>query len=256
MRQALGDGNALAVIVDGDGGLMAVLDGPDDVLRSPGGVAAEENAVARTLHGLLVDHGHVPFVELDADVALDPGERIFLADGEDHVVGGEKNVSMRFRFLGLRVPFQALELHADQLAVFDDEALGRVIDDDLDAFFFGVLELPGRGFEESARAARHHLDVFSTQAATGPAAIHGGVADADDQHLFADRIGVAEGDGFQPIDADVDAIGVVTAGNVEFFAARRAGADEDRVEALVEQRFHAGDGASCSECRRPCRGSG
>ena len=91
LRQALGDRNALAVIVDGDGGLMAVLDGPDDVLRSPGRVAAEEDAVARALHGLLVHHGHVPLVELDADVALDPGERVFLADGEDHIVGGEEN---------------------------------------------------------------------------------------------------------------------------------------------------------------------
>ena len=50
---------------------------------------------------------------------------------------------------------------------------------------------------------------------------------------------MAESDGFQPIDADVDAIGIVTAGDVEFLAARRAGADEDRVEALGQQRLHA-----------------
>jgi hypothetical protein len=31
--------------------------------------------------------------------------------------------------------------------VFEDEALGRVILDDLDAFFFGVLELPRRRLE-------------------------------------------------------------------------------------------------------------
>jgi hypothetical protein len=65
-----------------------------------------------------------------------------------------------------------------------------VIDQDLDAFFLGVLQLPRRSFEESARAARHHLDVFSAQPAAGPAAIHGRVADADDQHLFADGIGM------------------------------------------------------------------
>ena len=139
---------------------------------------------------------------------------------------------MRFRILGLGVPLQALELHAGELAVLDHEALGRVIDDDLDAFFFGVFELPGRGFEETARAARHHFDVFAAQTAARPAAIHRRIADADDQDLLADRIDVAEGDRFQPVDADVDAVGVVAAGNLEFLAARRAGADEDRVEAL------------------------
>ncbi len=53
---------------------------------------------------------------------------------------------------------------------------------------------------------------------------------------------VAEGDGLQPVDADVNAIGIVTAGNVEFLAARRAAADEDRVEAFGQQRLHALDG--------------
>src|ERR1700722_8601522 len=117
-----------------------------------------------------------------------------------------------------------------------------VINQDLDAFLFGVLQLPGRSFEEPARAARHHFDVFSTETATGPAAIHGRVTDADDQHVFADGIGVAEGDGFQPIDTDMDAIGVMTAGDVELFSARRSRADKDRIEALAEQRPHAMNG--------------
>ena len=33
-----------------------------------------------------IDLGHVPVVELDADVALDPGEGVFLADRDQHVV--------------------------------------------------------------------------------------------------------------------------------------------------------------------------
>src|SRR5579872_498401 len=117
-----------------------------------------------------------------------------------------------------------------------------MVDDDLDAFLFGVLELPGGGFEETARAAGHDPDGFSAQAAARTAAVHGGVADAYDENFFADRSGVAEGDGFQPINADVNAVGIVAAGNVEFFAARRAGADEDGVEAFVQQRSHAFDG--------------
>ena len=128
-----------------------------------------------------------------------------------------------------------------ELAVLDHEALRRVIDDDLDAFFLGVVQLPGRRFEVPARAARHHLDVLAAQTARRPAAIHRRVADADDQHLLADRIDVSEGDRLQPIDPDVDAIRVVAAGDVEILAARRAAADEDSVEALAEQLLHAVD---------------
>ena len=95
---------------------------------------------------------------------------------------GRKTVSITLRFLGVGVPFQALELHAVELAVLDHEALGRVIDDDLDAFFLGVFQFPGRRFEEPARAARHHFDILAAQPARRAAAIHGGIADADDQH--------------------------------------------------------------------------
>ena len=121
---------------------MAMLDGPDDVLRAPRRVAAEENPGRVRLHGRLVDHRHVPLIELDAEIAFDPGERVFLADGEDHVVGRKEHRVERLRVLRLGVPFQALELHADELSVFDDEALRRMIDDDLDAFFFGILQFP------------------------------------------------------------------------------------------------------------------
>ena len=69
---------------------MAVLDRPDDVLRSERRVAAEEHARPRRLEGRLVDHRHVPLVELDAEVALDPREGVLLADREDHVVAGEE----------------------------------------------------------------------------------------------------------------------------------------------------------------------
>jgi predicted nucleic acid-binding Zn-ribbon protein len=139
------------------------------------------------------------------------------------------------------------------LPFFDDEALRRVVDDDLDAFFFGVFQFPGRSFEEARGTARHHFDIFAAEAARRAAAIHGGVADADDQHLFADRIEMAERDRAEPVDADVDAVRIVTAGQFEVLAARRAAADEDGVEALVEQAAGSRR-ASCSGSRRPCRG--
>ena len=111
--------------------------------------------------------------------------------------------------------------------------LGGVVDDDVDAFFFGVVELPGRGFEVAAGAAGHHFNVLTAEAARGTAAVHGGVADADDEDLFADGIEVAEGDGAEPVDADVDSVGIVTAGKFEVFAAGRTAAYKDGVEALI-----------------------
>ena len=53
------------------------------------GVAAEEDARQRRLEGHRVDDGHVPFADLEAEVALDPGERVLLADREDDVVAGD-----------------------------------------------------------------------------------------------------------------------------------------------------------------------
>ena len=127
---------------------------------------------------------------------------------------GMITVSMTFDLLGLRVPFEALEFHAGEHAVLDDETLRRVIDNDLYAFFFGVVQFPGRGFEEAARTARHHLDIFPAQSARRAAAIHRRVADADDQNALADRIGMAESNGAEPVDADVNAIGFVAAGQI------------------------------------------
>ena len=162
---------------------------------------------------------------------------------------------MSLRVFRLGVPFQALEIHAGELAVLDDEALRRVIDDDLDAFFFGVLQFPGRGFEESARAAGHHFMSFAPRRRRRPAAVHGGVADADDQDFFADRIGMAEGDRFQPVDADVDMRSVSWRPGMSSSLPRGAPVPTKIAsKPCVEQRPHAVRRASCSGCRRPYRG--
>ncbi len=53
---------------------------------------------------------------------------------------------------------------------------------------------------------------------------------------------MAERDAREPVDADVDVGGrFLAAGNVELAAARRAGADEDRVPALGHQGLQAVD---------------
>src|SRR5579884_2152311 len=147
LRRPFGDGSAAAVVIDRDRRLMAMLDGPDDVLRSPRRVATEKDSRARGLHRGLIYDRHLPAIEFDADIALDPRERVFLANRENHVIAGKED---RFESLGTPraiIPGELFELHADELSLLDDKALRRVIDDDLDAFFFGVIEFPGRRLE-------------------------------------------------------------------------------------------------------------
>ena len=140
---------------------------------------------------------------------------------------------------------------------FDDEALRGVVDDDLDALLLGVVELPGRRLEERARAARHDLDVRAAEAARGAAAVHRGVADADDEDALAD---LARCGRRRPTRASRCRCGcgsdfVVASGEVELLAARGAAADEDGVEALVEECTHARDGRVVAHVDAHARGS-
>ena len=230
----------MAVLVDRDRGLVAVLDGPDDVLRPERGVTAEENALARRLESDLVQLRHVPLVELDAEVALDPGKRVFLADREDHVVAGNEDFlddALALDVVAIHLVLEPLERHAFQLSVLDDESLRRVVHDDLDVLLLRILELPLGGLEEAPGLARHHLHVLRAEPERRTAAIHGGVADADDQHALADLVDVLESDRFEPGDADVDPVRVLAARKVQFLALRRAGADEHGVESALVQQF-------------------
>ena len=108
------------------------------------------------LNVVLSTVGHVPLVELDADVALDPGEGVLLPDGEDHVVGREED--RRSSAVERRLPLSS-SFHSSfsnfiplSLPFSSTNALRRVVDDDLDLLLLGVLELPRRGLEV-ARAA-------------------------------------------------------------------------------------------------------
>src|SRR5580704_13011594 len=275
-RQPLLDRLALAEAVDGDGRLVAVLDGPDDVLRPEGGIPAEKHLRTRRLEGDLVDERHVPLVELDAEVALYPGEGVLLADGEDDVVRRQELLAGdalgRNAALRVELVLHLVEEHAGELAVLDDEGLGRAVDDDLDALLLRILELPDRGLEEAARLARHHLHVLGAQAQARAAAVHRRVADPDDEHAPADLLGVAEGDRYEPGDADVDVGGALLAtGEAQLLALRGTGADEHRIVAAALQQSahaldrgvqaqihaHAGDHGNLlvqHRCRQPERG--
>ena len=115
-----------------------------------------------------------------------------------------------------------------------------MIDDDLDALLLRILELPLGGLEEAARLARHDLDIPGAEPQRSAAAVHRRIADADDQHALADGTDVAEGDRFQPGDADMDAIALVAARQLELLALRRARADEHRVVSAGAEQIAAG----------------
>src|SRR6185295_7662003 len=221
------------MLVNRDRGLVTMLDCPDDVLWSERRIAAEEHAGARRLESHLVYHRHIPLVELDAEVAFHPGERILLADRQDHIVAGEEfftENALRLDAAAIDVVLHLLERHADELAVLDHERLGRMIDDDLDVLFLGILQLPLRRLEEAARLARHDFHALRAEPERRATAVHRRVADADDKHALADRFDVAEGHRFEPGDTDVDAIGVVTARQHQLLAFRRTRSDEHRIE--------------------------
>ena len=226
---------------------MAVRDGPDDVLRPERRVAAEEDLRVRGPHGHFVDHRHVPLVELDADVALDPGEGVLLPDRHQHVVAFEMLIRFAGRHqaaaaLGVALGLHLLEHHAGQLAVLVGELLRHQHVEDRDVLVHGVVLFPGRRLHFLEAGADDDLHVLAAQPARRTAAVHRGVAAAQHDHALADAGDVAERHGGQPVDADMDiGGGFVTAGNGQVAAARRAATDEDRVVVIVQQRLQAVD---------------
>src|SRR6267154_1320176 len=238
---------AVQEFVDGNGRIVPVSYGPDNVLGSERGVPAEEDLRLRRLHRDLVDDRHAVLVELDPNVPLDPGKGVFLADRDQDVVALEVLVGLARRHeiaasLVVAHGLDLLEGHARQFSVLVLEGLGHEVIQDGNAFVLRVFLLPGRGLHFLEARAHDHLHVFAAQALGRPAAVHRRVAAAQHDHAPADPVGVAEGNGRKPVDADMDVLGRFPAPrNVEVAAARRARADEDRVIALLDQLFHAFD---------------
>ena len=100
----------------------------------------------------------------------------------------------------------------------------------------------GEALRVLARLPRDHLHVAGAQPLRGPAAVHRGVADADDQHAAANRLDVAEVDRLEPVDADEDLVGIAAPGDVQLLAPRRAGPDEHGVVTpVIHQPLQAVD---------------
>ncbi len=103
------------------------------------------------LEGDGVDHRHAPFVEVDADVALDPGEGVLLADRHQHVVAFDSARPARRSARACGGPCRRRALRPSRTATpvrlpsAWSEFLGHEVVEDRDAFVHGVLLLPGRG---------------------------------------------------------------------------------------------------------------
>src|ERR1700712_3015335 len=240
-------------LVDRQRGVVAVRDRPDDVLRAERRVAAEEHfRIGRGESGL-IDLRHVPLVELDAAVALDPGEGVFLAHRDQHVVAFDGLVRLArghqvAAALGVEFGLHLLESDAGELAVIVREGDRHHVVEDRNVFVEGVFLFPGRRLHFLEAGTDDYLDLFATEAAGGAAAIHRGVAAAEYDDALADLLDMAERYRRQPFDADKDVgAGFLAAGNVEFAAARRAGADEDGVVIFTEQLLQAVDAVSALE---------
>ncbi len=232
---------------------MAVGHRPDDVLGAEGGVAAEEHVGARRLEGRLVDDRHAPLVEIEADVALDPRESVLLAHGDEHVVAFEGLVGLAGGDeaappLLVADRLHLLEDHAGEAPLAVQEGLGHEEVQDRDAFVRRVLLLPRARLHLLEARAHDHLHVLAAQAARRAAAIHRGVAPAQHDHALADLRDVAERHRREPVDADVDiGRGLFPSRDVEVAPARRARADEHRVEALAEERLQRIDAVAGAE---------
>ena len=128
------------------------------------------------------------------------------------------------------------------------ERLGHEVVVDRDALVHRVFLLPRRRLHFVEAGAHDDLHFLAAQAARRAAAVHGRVAATEHDHPLADARHVAERNGRQPVDADVDVRRRFAAsGNVEVAPARRAAADEHGVPAFGEQLLHAVDALAAAE---------
>ena len=161
-------------------------------------------------HGHGIDHGQAPAVELEAEVALDPGKGVLLPDRDQDLVAREVDIGLARRHelasaFGVVLGPDLLEENAGQPARLVREFLGHEVVQDRDALVQRVLLLPGRRLHLVEAAAHDDLHVLATEPARGAAAVHRGVAAAEDEHAAADPVDMAERYARQPVDADVDA---------------------------------------------------
>ena len=95
-----------------------------------------------------------------------------------------------------------------------------------------------------AGAPSDDLDAGGAEASGAATAVHGGVADADDQDPGRGLRDMAKVDGAEPLDTDVDdfaGIALMASREVEFLTLRRAAADKHGVVTFRQQCLHGVD---------------
>src|SRR5262249_816849 len=155
---------------------------------------------------------------------------ILLPDRQNHIVAGNHDLTDHALALdpaAFDVVLHLLEAHAGEPSVLNHEGLGRVIHDDLDALLLRIVQLPGRGFEEAARLKRHHLDILGPESQRAATAVHRRVTDTNNEDALTNRIDVAKSDRLEPGDADVDAVGLVPARQLQLLTLGSPRADKD-----------------------------
>src|SRR5271169_3414241 len=220
-RRPVADILAVAQFVDRNRGIVAVRDRPDDVFGTKGGVAAKEHLGQRRLHRLWIDFGHVPAVEFNADVALDPRKRVLLADRDQHVVARDVDVGLAGRdqvavAAGVVFRLDLFKQNPGQVAAVVGELFRYQPVEDRDAFMRRVLFFPGRSLHFVKAAAHDNGDLLSAEPARRAAAIHRRIAAAEDDDAAPDLVDMTERDAGQPVDADMDVVHrLVAAGDLE-----------------------------------------
>src|SRR6516165_4035327 len=246
-RRTVADILAMAQFVDRDRGIVPVRYRPDDVFWSERGVAPKEDVRQGRLHRLRVDLRHVPAVELDAHVALDPWEGILLADRDQHVVARDVLIGFAGRdqvaaAAGIVFGLDLLEQHPSKPAPLMGEFLWHQPVEDWDAFVHRVLFFPGRRLHLLKAAAHHDGNLLAAEPPGRAAAIHRRVAAAEDDHVAADLVDMAKRDAGEPVDADMNVLGrLCAAGDVEIASARCSAADKDRIPVVGEQALQTFD---------------
>ena len=252
---------AVAELVDRDRGLVAVRDGPDDVLRAERGVAAEEDVRQGRLHGRRVDNGHAPAVELDADVALDPGKGVLLPDRDQHVVAREVHVG-----LAGRDELAAALARRTRPSTFSNSTPVSRPPSCVNSFGTRQLRIgmpsciassfsQGDAFISSKPLRTTTCTSSPPRRRDGAAAIHRRVAAAEHDDAAADLVDMAERDAGQPVDADMDVGRGLLCGRGGRDRARAARRSRRRPRPSPgEQRLQAVDGLPERGSRRRCRG--
>ena len=174
-------------------------DRPDDVLGPKRGVTTEKYLGQACLHGRFVYHRHIPFIKINSRIPFNPGERILLADGNQHVVAGHMHIGLArgdqsAASLVIVFRFDDFEAHAGEFAVLKGERLGYMKIDDGNTLVLGILFFPRRGFHFFKARPHNDFDVVTAQPPRGTAAVHGRIATAQYDHALADFFDVSERD--------------------------------------------------------------